>query len=226
MRKILIITLSLTFIMLLLVPYKTFAWLSLNENSSVYYPEGHGTDGKIQDTTFNEQNVSKLIVEGSGYFANSQSDYLNFLNKIEMSELNGVDYQGLQESLLLSFENLEKAIITYENIVSTADNTPYNPNIIKKLKSFDYVTFQNKKCLNSVIFGWVSDYLKKGDVRKIYKAIHEKMESLSIQLITIKSMIDKEQFPKIANVWQINQMYNELMLSNQYLAHVFYEIKK
>ena len=229
MKKTLSITLSLIFVMLFLVPYQTFGWVFLNESCSAFSPDGCsngvGTQGIDLFYSFSiGQNLSQLIAEGAGYVASSQSDYLDFINKIEMSDLNGIDYQGLRESLLLSFENLEKAIVTYSNIIATADTMSYSPDIIKKLESFDYLTFQNKKCLNSVIFGGVIDYLKKCDVRGVYKTIYKEMESISTQLTVLKTMIDQDQFPEITTVWQVNQKYAELMLFGQYIAEVFYEI--
>ena len=227
MKKILIITLSLTFIMLLLMSNVMFARVFGNGSGCAFYPDEclTGTGGST-GLFYTGQNLGGLIIVGASYFTNSQSNYLEFLNKIEMSDLTGIDYQGFRESLLLSFENLEKATDTYSDIIATADKTPYKPDIIKKLKSFDYVTFQNKNCLNSIIFGWVTDYLKKGNVRGVYIKIHKEMESISTQLTVLKSMIDKDQFPEIATVWRINQMYNELLLFGQYAAQVFYEIKK
>ncbi|MCU0287018.1 MAG: hypothetical protein MUF15_11545 [Acidobacteria bacterium] len=92
------------------------------------------------------------------------------------------------------------------------------------METFDYLNFQIKKNLNEVVFRKATDFLKRGDVRGIYAALYKEMELIQAQLMAIKSMIDKEQFPAMGNVWLVNQMYAELMLFGQYIAQVFYEI--
>lgn len=227
MRKTLIATLTLAFIVLL-VPYGMFARVFGN-GSGCFFAQGCNTVGNNQSSglfyTFsNEQNLNQLIAEGAGFFISSQSDYSAFLNKVEMADLNDVNYQGLRECLLLSSEDIEKAIVTYADIIATTDTMPNNPDMVKKLQSFDYAAFQNKKCLNGNIFELVSSYLKKADVRGLYTTIHKEMESISTQLIVLETMVNNNQFPGIEIIWQLNQKYAELMLFGQYIAEVFYEI--
>ncbi|MCU0287017.1 MAG: hypothetical protein MUF15_11540 [Acidobacteria bacterium] len=113
MCKTLIITLSFTLIILAFVPSQAFAYIYGNESCSAFYPYGCSTGPGLtyQSTdlayTSTVQNLGQLIAEGAGYFASSQSDYLDFINKIEMSDLQGVDYKELRDSLLLSIENID-----------------------------------------------------------------------------------------------------------------------
>jgi hypothetical protein len=66
---------------------------------------------------------------------------LLFLNKMELSELNGPDYPGMQDLLNRALENMQKASDTYKMLIAAAKETPYNQDVIAKIMLFDYEHF-------------------------------------------------------------------------------------
>jgi len=171
-----------------------------------------------------EGSIKSYIIEGAGYFLSSYSDTLLFLNKIEMSELIGVDYKELRAILYRAIENMEKARDAYSNLKQMADNTPYNQAMIDQLLSFDYAGFQNEKVLNNTIFKTVESYLSKGDVRGFFTLLLSNSEQILNKLYTIKAWVDTDTFPGLSTLWRVNQVFSETMFFGQYGAEVFYEI--
>ena len=169
--------------------------------------------------------IRKYIIEGAGYFLKSNSNMQLFLNKIELSELNGMDYSELQNTINSAVENMENAKETYSNLISITKITPYNPSVIEKLQLFDYPGFQEENKLNSEIFKQVEAFLSIGDVTGLYIKFKLDIDSIIVLLYNIKSSVDNEKFPEISSLWLINQKYSELMLLGQYGSQVFFEIK-
>ncbi len=165
--------------------------------------------------------IKLYIIEGAGYFLNSYSDMHLFLNKVEMSELNGIDYKELRDILFRAIENMEKAKEAYYNLKQKADNTPYNQSVIDNLLSFDYKGFQKERGLNKKIFKDVESYLSKGDVRGFFTILLSNTEQILNKLYTIKESVDAEKFPEISTLWRINQDYSGTMLFGQYAAEIF-----
>jgi hypothetical protein len=170
--------------------------------------------------------IRKYIIEGAGYFLKSNSNIQLFLNKIELSELNGMDYSELQNIINSAIENMENAKETYINLISIAKVTPYNPFIIEKLQLFDYPGFQKENKLNSEIFKQVETFLSIGDVTGLYIKFKLDIDSILVPLYNIKASVYNETFPEISSLWLINQKYSELVLFGQYGSQVFFEIKQ
>ena len=165
--------------------------------------------------------IKLYIIEGAGYFLNSYSDMHLFLNKVEMSELNGIDYKELRDILFRAIENMEKVKVAYYNLKQKADNTPYNQSVIDNLLSFDYQGFQKERGLNKQIFRDVKYYLSKGDVRGFFTILLSNTEQILSKLYTVKESVDAEKFPEISTLWRINQDYSGTMLFGQYASEIF-----
>ena len=168
--------------------------------------------------------IKSYIIEGAGYFLNSYSDSLLFLNKIEMSETNGVDYNEIRGILYSAIENMENAKDAYSNLKQAADNTPYNQAMIDQLLSFDYTGFQSEKGMNESIFKTVESYLSKGDVRGFFTLLLSNSEQILTRLYTIKESVDTDTFPGLSNLWRVNQVFSETLFFGQYGSEVFFEI--
>jgi hypothetical protein len=166
-------------------------------------------------------NMGQMIIEGAGHFLMSHSEMLKFLNKIELSELTGPDYSELQDIINRAIESMENASETYKNLISIAKETPYNMDVISKLRIFDYAGYMKTNGLNRVIFKKVKYFLRKGDVIGVYIYLKSDMDSIIEQLVNIKSNVDSEVFPEISLLWRINQKYSESLLFGQYVAEVF-----
>jgi hypothetical protein len=168
--------------------------------------------------------IRSYVMEAAGDFLKSQSDFFLFLNKIEMEEINGVDYAELQHVINNAVVNMENARAKYNDLAQLADNTPYHQPTITQLMNFNYTSFQDSKGLNSVIFNEVDAYLPGGDVRGLYYRLLADTQSILDLLTVIKSAVDAEVIPENSAVWQVNQSYSETLLFGQYAAEIFYDV--
>lgn len=213
-RKIIIISI----VSIILSSY-SLGWFAHNGSDNAYSGSGDGEN----TTTYTP--IKQLIIEGSGFFLKSQSDLLLFLNQVELSELNGVDYVKLQKVLNGAIENLLKAQNTYLELKKCAEITEYNQDIIKRLVEFDYSSFQKDRGLNIIIFDDVKGFLSTGDVRGIYNRFYEDVVQLSRQLKKVKLDVDESRLPSISELWRINEKFSIMLLFGQYVSEVFNFLK-
>jgi hypothetical protein len=101
--------------------------------------------------------IGVLIIDGASYFLQSHSHMLLVLNKVELSELYGPDYPGMQALVKEALDNMQKAGEIYKSLIAAAKETPYNPEVITKLMMFDYEIFRETNGLNKDIFLGLKD---------------------------------------------------------------------
>ncbi len=168
--------------------------------------------------------INTCIIDGAGYFLNSQAAVLLFLNKIEMSEVAGLNYNDLRETLYQAIENMELAKGAYTDLTGIAAVTPYKIAVIKRLKIFDYEGYRTRNGLNGVTFKKVEQYLGKGDVTNFFNEMLTGMENILDMLYALKETVDKDRFPLNQSLWKLAQAYSEFHMAGQYAAQVFYEV--
>jgi hypothetical protein len=199
-----------------------FSIATYNGSGSGYDEGGQSSTSGIQEST---SGIEGLIISGAGYFLRSQSDFLLFLNKIELSALEGVNYPEMQTLLDSAAANLEKAKEEYGRLVEVAYATPYRQEVWEQLKTFDYDGLLAEKGLNAVIFKDMEKYLKAGDLRGLHeRALADTVNILSM-LYRLKSVIDSGQFPVLEDLWRLNQAYAHAHLLGQYTSEVFARLK-
>ncbi|UCH94931.1 MAG: hypothetical protein JSV88_32405 [Candidatus Aminicenantes bacterium] len=187
---------------------------------SLWYANGSGgayEGGGDNETT----SIDQFIVEGAGYFLDSYAYTLRFMREVELSANRELNYPELRQLLNSALFNMEQARSTYMLLKETADNTPYNPVVIEALKNFNYDLFRESNGLNHEIFTDVKSYLIKGQVREIYGKLLSDMENMINLLQTVKKKIDKNLFPPVNTVRQLNQTYSVSLLFGQYTSGVF-----
>lgn len=180
-----------------------------------------GTPGLEESTS----SIEGLIIAGGGYFLRSQSDFLLFLNRIELTPVEGVNYPGMQNLLDSAIDNMEKARDEYVRLVEIANVTPYRPEVIEKLKAFDYDGLLMEKGLNAVIFKDLENYLKAGNLRGLHSRALLDTKNILARLYRLKPVIDSFQFPILEELWRLNQVYAHAHLLGQYAAEVFARLK-
>jgi hypothetical protein len=168
--------------------------------------------------------INTTLVDGAGYFLISQSAALLFLNKIEMSEVAGLNYNDLRESLYRAIENMELAKGSYTDLTAIAAVTPYKIATIKRLITFDYEGYQTLNGLNGDTFKKVEQYLGKGDVTGLFGEMLAGTETILDMLYALKETVDKDGFPQNQSLWKLAQAYSEFHMAGQYAAQVFYEV--
>ncbi len=192
--------------------------------------QGFGGGGKSENpcdsgSEKSSPTIGQYLVEGGGYYLNSYSDVMILLNRVEMSVISGVNYEELQGILNSAIDHLEHAKSSYLNLCNLAEITPYNQDIIVLLMNFDYAAFKKDYGLNTDIFRKVEELLNKGDIRGVYNHLYGDVCNILVQLYNLKENVDNDSFPKIADLWRINQNFSQSILFGQYVAEVFYKIK-
>jgi len=212
------------FICVLGKPLAIHAVISGND-SCMAFQQGCSTGPGIKALSAEFKSIGQLIAEGAGYYFNSLSAYANLLNKIEMTEINGLNSQEIKSILILSIDEMEKAEASYRDLWNASVGLDYNTDIIQKLKTFNYASFQADKGLNAEIFRKVEKLLVIGDVKGVYKQFYADTFQLSEMLQYLKPMAETCVF-NTGYLWKINQTYSDTLLFGQYIAQVFNAIKK
>jgi hypothetical protein len=183
-------------------------------------------DGYIPEKTNGTNVIETYVIEGAGYFLNANSSILLLLNKVEMAELKGADYSEFRTILDDAVYNMKEAKLTYDNLIKTAEATPYNQNVITILKTFNYDAFAENNGLNSLIFKVVENHLGSGDITGSFKKINTKFTKIIDMLAAMSETISSNQTPDISALWKLNQESSQTLLFGQYIAQVFYELRK
>lgn len=168
--------------------------------------------------------IQSCIVDGAGYYLKSYSDILLFLQEIEWSNPENVNYDELKTLVNRAIENMKNVEFTYANLEELANATPYNPFFIEKLTSFDYRAFQHARAAYNITFMFTRIYLSAGDVRGLFAHIKAGTGQILSMLKDIKSAVDAEKFPELPILWRLNQKAAEVMQTGQYAAEIFYKI--
>ncbi|HLP59779.1 MAG TPA: hypothetical protein VK186_13145 [Candidatus Deferrimicrobium sp.] len=185
---------------------------------------GKGYEPPISVGTMMDNSIETYIEIGGGYFLKSHSDILSFLNKIEMSEVNGSDYNEWLNILKSALDNMKNAKNTYEVLIKTAEATQYNREIIAKLENFDYASFARFNNLNGILFKEVEHYLGAGDITGCYKYAYAKICKIEKLLVSVSDEVSLNKMPELTILWKLNGLCAETLIQGQYVAMVFSKI--
>jgi hypothetical protein len=169
--------------------------------------------------------LKTLIITGAGHFIQSHARFQQFLHKIELAELYGVNYDELRGILNETISSIESAKTTYYDFIKLAAVTPYDQSFIAALESFDYDDSRERNNLNAVIFSRLASLLRSGNLTGVYEDIYAMTGEISRLLHVVKASVDKDIFPGITVLWEINQVYFDGYLFGQYAAMIFNEVK-
>jgi hypothetical protein len=161
------------------------------------------------------------VMNAAGTYLKSQSEFLLFLNKIEMADIDALNFSQLQALLDSAITNMEETKSTYDQLTVKADGTNYDITVIDNLKTFDYTSFQQTEKLNSVIFDEVKGFLINGNIRDLYYKLLADSQEMVDRLKVIKTSVDSGIEPELSLLWSLNQKYMETHLFGQYTARVF-----
>jgi len=165
--------------------------------------------------------LKTYIVESAGFFLKSHASYQDFLNLVEMTDLNGADYSKMRSYLYNAVDYMENAYTIYTNLKLASEKIPYDPVMLDRLLKFDYAGFQAKSGLLAPVFEKVKSLLAKGDIAGFDDEVLNNMDTILNQLYEVRDLVDKEQSPDIALLWQLTQSYFETQLFGQYASAVF-----
>jgi hypothetical protein len=165
--------------------------------------------------------LKTYIVESAGFFLKSHASYQDFLNLVEMTDLNGADYIEMRSFLYNAVDYMEKAYAIYSNLKIASEKIPYDQVMIDRLLKFDYDGFQAKFGLLAPVFEKVKSLLAKGDIAGFDDEVLNNMDTILNQLYEVRDLVDKEQSPDISLLWRLTQSYFETQLFGQYASEVF-----
>lgn len=195
-------------------------WLDCTYMGNCQNNSGSSSISSVQSGGYMET----LVIIGAGHFLKSNADFQLFLNKYELSGLQGVCFEELQAILDNCIFSMESTRITYYDLKTIAYLTPYDPSVIENLKEFDYEGFLQGRNLNPAVFREVRGFLNHGNVNGAINAIYLKTLKILPLLYSIKIDIDKKSLPEISKLWELNQEYSNALLFGQYLAWIFKSI--
>jgi len=222
-KKQLIFRVLIGSLIIILLNLNGFALIS-NNGSGSGYDDGDGK-GDVKDDG-KSITIENYIIEGSGYYLNANSYIQTILKMVELQYKQGIDFIELNKVLDNAIFNINNAIITYDNLIKKAENTPYNEYVIALLKDFDYSNFLIENGLNSVVFEEVEGYLQVGDITGIYISTYRKFTNIHEMLIFIKGEVSKDKLPGISIFWRLNETIAKSSIFGSYIARVFYALQK
>ena len=186
---------------------------------------GHGYDsGDDESASTNSLSIETLVIQGAGYFLEANSSIQSLLNRVELQDFNGFYYSEPEQLVHRAYFNIIFARMTYEQLISLAESTPYNREFIAKLQAFDYHSYMTEMGLNTVVFNRLGEYLENGDITGSFKYIYSNLCALEDQLLAIKNGISVNGAPELSLLWKLNEMCAETTLFGSYAARIFYTI--
>lgn len=218
--KYLIRLILVSTIMVILMPINLLPRICANGSGGAFGGEesiSHGNSG-IANL------IEAHVIEGAGHFLNAYSNILLFLNRVEKSELEGMDFNEAAQILDRAIENMDNALTVYNQLIDIAERTPYNKNTIFKLMNFDYNGFMSRYGLNNIIFKEVKMYLSNGDVIGMYKYIRKDFLLINRCLRKVKNVIDTDNIPIISSLLTINDEFSKTLNFGQIVSRCFSEI--
>jgi hypothetical protein len=195
-----------------------------NSSSTAFEGDTESTNPETRSITSGNTSIEKIVIIAAGEYLNAYSNALILLNKIEMSDLMGVDFEEMQKIAETAVNSIQRTHYAYALLVEKAAVAQYNKTTLDKLFYFNYENFKKSHRLNTDIFNQVSTYLKSGDIRGAYDKIQLDTEELSLMLSNIKDSIDRYTIPENYQLWRMNEKFSDSMLFGQYVAEVFQSI--
>jgi hypothetical protein len=183
----------------------------VNSSPIVFYGSG---DSKV--------NLETDVADGAGYLLEAYANTLVLMKKIEWSGKDGINTDELKSLVDTAIKNMESARESYIGLTRKADNTPYNPAILEKLKAFDYDALQKANGLNPVVLAPVKTYLAKGCIRTLYYQFLADMEGIITLLKQVKEQVDTGNLTPVKEIWQLNGLFAKVLLRGQYVSQVFH----
>lgn len=165
--------------------------------------------------------IEDQVVDGAAAYLLVYSEYLKFLNRVELSGQNGMDYGEAGKILDAVLGYAKKAKATYYGLVIKAESTPYNPAVLARLAEFDYDGFQGTHNLDRKIFKEAAGYLKNGDITGTYILTYSALKEIEVMLIPARVSITLKKLPDIENLWTINERLSGTLIFGQTIARVF-----
>lgn len=184
---------------------------------------GYEEGGSIQE--IGPQSIESYIIAGAAYYLGANSNIQSLLKMVELQTTVRIDYNTMQRKAECALLNMEKARETYEMLIQKAENTPYNPYVLDRLKSFDYDAFRQEYGLNSEWFEIVRQKLQPGDITGLFKSTYSDFKHIIVMLNEIYDSVSRDKLPALSLFWKLNETMTKSSTVGSYVARVFAEIR-
>jgi len=222
---------KIVFLAAILVIFTTNGYSRLAGNySGTGYSDGGsgGGDGSSGGTTavqsVSDSPIESQVIRGAYFFLQAQSEINALMSVVEISDIEGLNYDLLLSHTEKAITHIKDAFYTYQNLIQLAEQTPYNSDILSLLKSFNYDEFSQDNGLNPIIFNQVTLYLKNGDITGTYRYIQNAFFEMHTMLNQVWLEATMDMTPNLPNLWRLSAKSSETLIFGQYISRVFYRI--
>ncbi|NIM12760.1 MAG: hypothetical protein GTO45_11700 [Candidatus Aminicenantes bacterium] len=213
-----------SFILNVFVVSIIFFTLSMNLVFARIYCNGAGggyDDGGGESTDGKNMTIENYIVEGSGHFLQAKKDIQELLEIVELQDVQGIDFENMNRVVYSALVNINHAIETYDNLIETAEATPYNEIVLSKLRYFNYFGYMIENGLNWIVFNNVEAYLCNGNITGVFKHSHYRFLEVRQLLNNVKEDVSMNKLSGTSVFWKLNETSDEISLFGSYVARVF-----
>ena len=183
------------------------------------------TDGGFSDdAVLAGFSMKTHIVEAAAHFLNAYGHTMLLLNKIELSELYGLNFTEAQLLTNTAIDEMNVAIAEFSALRELADRTPYNDNVLDMVAVYDFSQFEARKKANTSILNSLKELLLERKLREYYAQLHSKLYEIVGHLNLLKSHLDGNMYPDFEAIHNLNQVLAETMISGEYAAEIFHEV--
>ncbi len=183
------------------------------------YDESPPPDGAAANG--NHQSIDDYIIKGAGFYLKASKDVNALLRMVELQNHHGVSVEELKALADRAIANMTHALGASHRLVEKAEATPYNMEVIHRLKGLNYHSYMQEKKLNPVVFEEVAGYLNNGDITGVFKkrvAVYTKILGL---LNAVKNQLDQNNLPKLPDLWKLNETFSLSSMFESYVARIF-----
>ena len=182
-------------------------------------------ESKIWNLNLRSLDMLFFSQHGTTCFLKSNSHLLSFLGNVELSELNGPDYEKLKLDINRAIDEIKKAKNIYTKLRENAKKIRYNQDITAKLKKLNFDASRARNNLKKDILEKIEGYLVNGNIRGIYVEALSNIEEILNIAYNIKSKIEVNELPEESELYDINLSSLKSRLFGQYVAKIFREVK-
>jgi hypothetical protein len=225
-KKIPMFRVFLILLFFVFVSPNAFPVICLNGAGGGYDPgegdgDGDSTGLSASMSATGNATIESYIVEGAAYYLQGCAGLQALLNRVELQEVQGIDFRELQQLADSALANMSRAVTTYERLIACAKATPYHWETVYHLFWFDYRGFCAENGLNREIFYLAAGYLCRGDITGSFQYFQGHLKTLEGLLIEIHTDIFSNRLPGLDTCWQLNEASARATLFGSYIARVF-----
>lgn len=195
--------LAATILFLLIINVPTYSTMCLNDSAPTF-------------TEPERTEIENSVTLGAYDLLVSYSETLLMLKEFEITpeaQFNTAEALLKTESAI---KQLESSMKKYDSALILAEKASYDQIYKKKLNDFDYSASINSEGLNGTIAEESAAFLKKNDVKGLYKKHMEKLNGLLTQLKNVRESLYVNKKPSIPVCWKLLQKYAEVILFGNY----------